>query len=438
MIISTNIFSLKIVYLISAFVLTILLSFNFFLMFFSLLLIVFTPYFISMHTSVIFSLFLIFSALWNFKFDKNISYKNPIIRPLFIYILLASLSIYNAPKTIYTLVDYLNLVSLSLLIIIVPLVFNERKKIDQIFYFFITAILIHSFLVIGESLYTGKRAFGLLGVFYVDLAGLGVLYSIIYFLYNNGLKRNMFGFSATIILLGLILSQTRNAWLSTVVALLFLFTFLFVKAEKYRMNRKVIITIIMGFILISGSVFLVAPKDLNVDVGKRLEAKTQKIKVTENPASVGDNSFFSRMLIWHTAINAFIKEPILGIGLYSFKHTSGKYYTIPKPFFKEYVEHRTPHVAYLEVLVESGIVGFIGFIIFLLSIHKLLIKSLRLVLKKEAIRQTVLILVSIVYISFSMIMTEAWLYGQYIVWFGIIVGLLISNNKMLNSEASSR
>ncbi len=128
--------------------------------------------------------------------------------------------------------------------------FSERKKIDQIFYLFIIAIVIHSVFVIIESLTTGKRAFGILGVFYVDLAGLGVLYSIIYFLYNYGSKRYMFGLSSAIILIGLILSQTRNAWLSTAVALFFLFIFLFIKAEKYKMDRKVIITIITGFILI--------------------------------------------------------------------------------------------------------------------------------------------------------------------------------------------
>ena len=239
------------------------------------------------------------------------------------------------------------------------------------------------------------------------------------------------------ILIGLILSQTRNAWLSTIVTFLFLLIFLFVNNKKYRINRKVILTVITIFILISGSFFIIAPKDLNVDVGKRLETKTQKVNLTDNPSSVGDNSLLSRMFIWHTAINAFSTEPLIGIGLYSFKYTSKEYYTIPKPFFKQFVEHRTPHVAYLEVLVETGIVGFIGFIVFLFSIHKQMIRSTRYFMKEESISQTLLLLVSLVYISFSMFMTEAWLYGQYLVWFGIIVGLIIANAKMLISETSS-
>lgn len=434
---SIQLFSLKMVYVLLGLALAILLSFNFYLMFTTLLLIVFTPFYFGIHISVIFSLFLILSLFLNFKFKKDEISQNPIISPLMAYIILASLSIYNAPKTINTLLDYSNLLSLIFLVIIVPIVFIERKKIDQIFYVFVTAILIHSVIVIFEGLSSGNRVFGFLGVFYVDLAGLAILYSIIFFLYSHGLKKYTFGFSSIIILIGLMLTQTRNAWLSTVVTLFFLLIFLFVKSKKYRMNRKVILIAITVFIIISGSIFIIASKDLNIDVGKRLEAKTQKVNVTDNPTTIGDNSFLSRMFIWHTAINAFSRKPFIGIGLYSFKYTSKEYYTIPKPFFKQFVEHRTPHVAYLEVLVESGIIGFIGFIIFLFAVHKLLFKSLVLVSCIKEISQTLLVLVSLVYISFSMFMTEAWLYGQYLVWFGIIVGLIVANNKMLNSENSS-
>lgn len=434
---SIQFFSLISVYIFLGCVFVILLSFDFYLMFTTLLLIVFTPYIFGIHTSVIFSLFLILSVLLNFKLNKNESFKNPVISPMMIYAFFASLSLYNAPKTIYTILNYSNLLSLILLVIIVPVVINERKKIDQIFYFFVAAILIHSVFVIIESLSTSGRAFGLLGVFYVDLAGLAILYSAIFFLYSHGLKKYTFGFSATIILIGLILSQTRNAWLSTIVTLFFLLIFLFIKGKKYKINRKFILVVITVFMIISGSISIILSKDLNVDVGKRLEAKTQKVEVTEDPTSIGGNSFLSRMFIWHTAINAFSKEPVIGIGLYSFKYSSKKYYTIPKPFFKQYVEHRTPHVAYLEVLVESGIIGFIGFVIFLFAVHKLLFKSLVFVRSVEEILQTLLVLVSLVYISFSMFMTEAWLYGQYLVWFGIIVGLIVANSKMLLSETAS-
>ncbi len=193
-----------------------------------------------------------------------------------VFIFLASLSIYNAPKTIYTLLDYSNLLSLILLIIIVPVVFTERKKINQIFYIFIFAILIHSFFVIFESLSNGGRAFGLLGVFYVDLAGLAILYSTIFFCIVKVLK-DTFGFSSIIILIGLILTQTRNAWLSTIITLFFLLIFLFIKGKKFKINPKVILIVTIIFIIITGSIIIIASKDLNVNVGKGWKQKHRKL-----------------------------------------------------------------------------------------------------------------------------------------------------------------
>ena len=172
----------------------------------------------------------------------------------------------------------------------------------------------------------------------------------------------------------------------------------------------------------------------DIDVSRRLETKTNDVKLSENPASVGENSFVSRLFIWHTAVNAFMKEPVFGIGMYSFKNTSGKYYTIPKPFFKRFVEFKTPHVAYLEILVETGIVGFILFLFFLFSVHRTLYQMMRSRIQEKNVITTLVIFVSIIYITFSMLMTEAWVYGQYLVWFGIIIGLLVSKIQQVENN----
>jgi O-antigen ligase len=419
-------------------VLLFFLSFNFYLLFEFIILTIFTPYIFTIHQVVFFSLFLILSFLLNFKINRGKKYYNPILLPLFIYIFLASISLYNAPMNIYTFMEYANLVSIFLLVFLVPIVYYKRESINKFFYLFISAIFLHSIFIILQGLLTRERSFGFLGVYFVDLAGLGVLYSIIYFFYNHNYKKVIFGSLFTVILVALVFSQTRNAWLSTLFTLVFLLTFLLIKGNKFNIKRLTILKFIGIFSLISIIIFFVIIQDLNINVGKRLDEKTQKVNVTDNPNSLGENSILSRMLIWHTAINAFSEKPFFGIGTYTFKYTSKNYYTIPKPFFKQYVEHRTPHVTYLEVLVESGIIGFIGFLFFLFSVIKLTIKSVRYKLDKKLIPQTLLIMVSIVYITFSMFMTEAWLYGQYIVWFGIIIGLLIVNSRIIYQEALSK
>ncbi len=428
-----NYTSSKIIYILSALALGILLSFNIQSILFFLLLIVVTPKFAQIHHSILFVLFLVPTAIFNYKIFLDNKFKNPLLNPLLVFVLLASISLVNAPKNIFTFFEYFNLIAICILIILLPYMLLDYTKITRLFYFFIFFMTVHSLYVIFQALITNGRAFGLLGVFYIDFAGLAFLYSIIFFIYNNGSLKFLFGLSSFLNLIGLIFSQTRNAWLTTFLLLIVLLSILFFNnrklfvSKKYVLRASALITIIFVFFL---SILL---QSSNVDVGKRIDSKTQEVQLTDNTESVNENSFVARLFIWHTAINAFVKEPLIGIGLYSFKYTSQKYYTIPKPFFKQFVEFKTPHISYLEILVETGIVGFIGFIYFLFFVIRLSIKMIISSVDRQKVIPRLAIFITIFYIVFSMIVTEAWLYGQYLVWFGVILGALISDYKISNS-----
>jgi O-antigen ligase len=425
-----NYTSSKIIYILSALALGILLSFNIQSILFFLLLIVVTPKFAQIHHSILFVLFLVPTAILNYKLFSNNRFKNPLIKPLVFFVLLASLSLINAPKNIFTFFEYFNIVAICLLVVLLPYLLNDYAKITRLFYFFILFMTIHSLIVISQAVITNGRAFGLLGVFYIDFAGLAFLYSIIFFIYEHGSQKFLFGLLSFLNLIGLIFSQTRNAWLSTVLMLVVLLSLLFFNNQKFFASKKFIIRASVLISLIFIFFFSILLQSSNVDVGKRLDTKNQEVRLTDNTESVNENSFVARLFIWHTAINAFVKEPIIGIGLYSFKYTTHKYYTIPKPFYKQFVEFKTPHVAYLEILVETGIIGFIGFIYFLFVVIKVSLKMIRSSVDMQKIIPRLAILISIFYIIVSMIMTEAWLYGQYLVWFGIILGALISDYKI--------
>jgi hypothetical protein len=399
-------------------------------MLFFLLLITVTPKFAQIHHSILFVLFLIPTAILNYKLFSNNRFKNPLINSLLVFVLLTSISLVNAPKNIFTFFEYFNIIAICVLVVLLPYMLTNYNKITRLFYIFIIFMTIHSLYVISQAVITNGRAFGLLGVFYIDFAGLAFLYSIIFFIYEKGSQKFLFALSSFFNLIGLIFSQTRNAWLSTVLMLIVLLSLLFFNNRKFFVSKKfiirasVLITVIFIFFL---SILL---QSSNLDVGKRMDSKTQEVRLTDNTESVNENSFVARLFIWHTAINAFVKEPIIGIGLYSFKYTSQKYYTIPKPFFKQFVEFKTPHVSYLEILVETGIVGFIGFIFFLIVVVRLTIKMIKSSVYNQIVAPRLIIFITIFYIIFSMIMTEAWLYGQYLVWFGTILGALISDYKI--------
>ena len=425
-----NYASTKIIYVLSALAIGFLLSFNIQSMLVFLLLIIVTPKFAQIHHSVLLVLFLVPTAILNYKIFLNNNFKNPLLRPLIVFVLLVSISLVNAPKNIFTFFEYFNIIAICVLVTLLPYMLNDYTKITRLFYYFILFMTIHSLFVILQAVNTNGRSFGLLGVFYIDFAGLAFLYSIIFFIYAKGSQKFLFGLLSFFNLIGLIFSQTRNAWLSTFLILIVLLTLLFFNNRKFFVSKKFIIRASVLITVILVFFFSILLQSSNIDVGKRLDSKTQEVRLTDNTESVNENSFVARLFIWHTAVNAFVKEPIIGIGLYSFKYTSQKYYTIPKPFFKQFVEFKTPHVSYLEILVETGIVGFIGFIYFLIVVVSLAIKMIKSSVDSRIVAPRLIIFITIFYIVFSMIMTEAWLYGQYLVWFGIILGALISDYKI--------
>lgn len=418
--------SFNIIYVLTALAVLFLFSFNIKLILLLTVLNIFVPYILQIHSSVIVSLFLLLSVLLNYSEFETKKYKNPIILSLIIFVFAAVVSLANSHIDLYILMDFFNLIAFVLIVFTIPKIVSEEKEMQKLFLIFVLAVFFHSIIVIFNGLTFGGRTFGLLGVFYIDLAGLAFLYSIIFLLYAKRKIKYLYAILSLTILMALILTQTRNAWLSTVVGLAFLLVVLLFNSKKFLINKRIIIfsSIIL---FLTATVFVsYINSSADIDVSRRLDTKTNDVKLSENPASVGENSFVSRLFIWHTAVNAFMKEPVLGIGMYSFKKTSNKYYTIPKPFFKQYVENKTPHVAYLEILVETGIVGFILFLFFLFSVHRNLFQMMKSRIDEKNVITTLVIFVSIIYITFSMLMTEAWVYGQYLVWFGIIIGLLVS------------
>lgn len=429
--IAIQLLSFNIIYVLTVLTVLFLCSFNVKLILLLTVLNIFVPYILQIHSSVIVSLFLLLSVVFKYsKFESEKS-ENPIMLPLIIFVFAAVISLVNSPFDLYVLMDFFNLIAFVLIVFSVPKIVYEEKEMLRLLLIFVLAVFFHSIVVIFNGLTFGGRTFGLLGVFYIDLAGLAFLYSVIFLLYAKRKIKYVYAILSLTILIGLILTQTRNAWLSTAVGLSFLLIILLFNSKKFLINKRIIIFSSIVLFVTAAIFVSYITSSADIDVSRRLETKTNDVKLSENPASVGENSLVSRLFIWHTAVNAFLKEPVIGIGMYSFKKTSSKYYTIPKPFFKQYVEYKTPHVSYLEIIVETGIVGFILFLFFLFSVHKTLYKIMRSRIHEKNVITTLVIFVSIIYITFSMLMTEAWVYGQYLVWFGIIIGLLVSKMQQV-------
>jgi len=122
--------------------------FNFSFTFYIFLSLIFVQMIFVVHPSVVFSFFLLISALLNFKGELLNEIKNPLAKPLLIYFVLTIPSFINSAAPLFSLMDYSNLVGLIVVFFVVVIDFSSGKKIINVFYFFIVAMLLHSILSI--------------------------------------------------------------------------------------------------------------------------------------------------------------------------------------------------------------------------------------------------------------------------------------------------
>lgn len=123
----------------------------------------------------------------------------------------------------------------------------------------------------------------------------------------------------------------------------------------------------------------------------------------------GLKSFDARFVIWETAINSFTDYPITGIGPGTFE-----YYFPPYPKWGV----PQPHSIYFAFLLQTGIIGFIGFIWLLIWFFKIGIKQINNHLS------LIIMMVMTYTLTHGLVDTTYWK-NDLSVFFWIIIGLMI-------------
>ncbi len=415
--------------------LTGLLIFNFEIIFLLFLtLIFFDGYYYSFALSEIYSIILIISFVINYKVSVT-EYKNPFLLGLILFIISIIPSIINSDKALLSGFLSLRLILFTIVLIILTVYFSDPIKQKFAIIGFLTISLINAVVLLVQSSQIGGRSFGFSGVVYVDLIGISIIITLIYFLYQD--KNKIFYLLMLFIfIIALIITQTRNAWISTALIILLIWVqHLF----KIRRNvRKFYSALSLSLIFIVISFFLIFQL-YQADI---LSFERVNIASLNNNKDVDGylktaGSLISRIFIWDTAINAFTAHPISGIGFYTFPILSVNYFSIPPDVYKLYVAGLSPHQTFLAIICETGIVGLIGFSFFLFST---IFKSWRVSVKFDENKKNIFLVLLFwinMYVFFSMLMTDAWLWGRLFMAWCIILGITAANIKSLNYNIKS-
>ena len=135
-----------------------------------------------------------------------------------------------------------------------------------------------------------------------------------------------------------LLSNTRSAWLGMAIGI-------FMALLVNKKIKQILILMTLSIALVFGF--------KNTPPVKKYIAKAKTIvDINKNSSNLG------RFEIWTDAYNIFKANPILGVGISNYDNASSKNYKT-KPGGRYY----SAHSDYLSLLCETGIIGFIGFII---------------------------------------------------------------------------
>jgi O-antigen ligase len=227
----------------------------------------------------------------------------------------------------------------------------------SLFVYFSLAAYIYGFYIIGsfDALweYNSTAVYGL----YVDrniprlmglangpnFYGLYASFLFLYMLFKKG-KDKYEVFLTGITFVTILLSFSRGTFLAIIIVLLFYSLrkiFLFLPTFRFRLIR--IRSLLTVFLLVILLLYAYEEYEVFGDmVDKRLE--------------LGSGS--GRLDIWGNAMHIFSDNPLFGIGVYSFQALNNLL------FLDSHYAHNT----YLEILVESGIIGIVIYLCFQLMV----------------------------------------------------------------------
>lgn len=327
-----------------------------------------------------------------------------------------------------------NLAAIGMYFIILGKYVNNYKQIKLFMLIFLIFSLLNGLDILRKGFLLNDRDFGFAGVVYVDYVCIAMIITLVISLYKR--KSNPWFYMAltAFLFVTLLMTRTRNTSISLLLTLICGLIYISINSTVFLLKKK---SLIRTTILVFGilSIMFTAISKFSPDLSSRFSELVSKkqISVSEEQ-DFGKSSLITRLLVWYTCYNAFVEHPIIGIGTYSFPFDSKYYYTIPTMLYELFVEGLSPHITYLTVVTETGIVGITGFLIFLISSLLMGYRSLKLSENDHQRYYSLCIFLLQLYIAFSMLMSDAWLRDQCAMLWGIVLGISIANHNIVKTN----
>lgn len=178
--------------------------------------------------------------------------------------------------------------------------------------------------------------------------------------YSSGLiarigreERMLYGVAAVLQMLALLLTMTRGAWLAAVGG--FAALVLLVRSRRLTLIAGALVLLLVVFTLIYAN-----------DQGRTLSLQAL---VSSSP----DRNVHTRLELWKTAWKLFAAHPVLGVGMGDYSSEAARMLAGTEGVLTVSDAHNVP----LHILATRGLVGFIPFVFFWVTVFRVLAARLR-------------------------------------------------------------
>lgn len=318
-------------------------------------------------------LIFIFKLAFEGKFDRKILY-HPVSLAITFHIVWMFVT--SITSTL-PLVSFKHL--LSQLWFIIPFyflgtqLFRIKKNIKKFIWLYASTLLIviiYTFLQHAENGWTQKAAHWVMFPFYNDHTAYAAVLALfippmIAFMrdrFSPVRERFLAGFMLVMLTTAMILSYTRAAWLSLLVAVLIYFIYIF-KIKFYNV-LLVSIGLITTFFIFSTDIFMKLEKN-------RQDSATDFNKHIKSISNIStDASNLERINRWNSAIRMWKQKPFLGWGpgTYQFNYASFQKSNEMTIISTNAGDSGNAHSEFIGPLSEEGILGMVAMILIVITV----------------------------------------------------------------------
>jgi energy-coupling factor transporter transmembrane protein EcfT len=157
------------------------------------------------------------------------------------------------------------------------------------------------------------------------------------------------------IIISVFISQTRSAWLATLIIILLSLVLVTIFSKPER--KKWIIGSLIGIISIAAIVALILATDKEGSLSRSVKERTISMAQPAADSSAGAENIKDRLHIWSKTIELIKAHAILGVGPGNWKVAIPAYGTEGLAWSYGFYTPDRPHNVYLQIASETGIPG---------------------------------------------------------------------------------